>query len=112
MPDERRKSVRIKKVISVRYTEDGKKWDITSIKDISEKGMCFTTHEEFVPNDVITFLIKIPSMPLEWIELTGRVVKRQSHITRVEFVNLQDNHKELIRQHIKWFLSKHGGWQK
>jgi len=128
MGEERRKSVRIKKGLTVRYSygidKDGKKWDITAIRDISETGMCITTHKQFLPNDIITFLIKIPSRPLEWIEFTGRVVgseKRMtifgesvasSHITRVEFINLKEDQKELIREYITWFLTKEGGGQK
>jgi hypothetical protein len=72
----------------------------------------------------VTFLIKIPSRPLEWIEFTGRVVGSEglkaisgvavagSHITRVEFINLKENQKELIREYIAWFLTKEGGGQK
>ncbi len=125
MGEERRKSIRIKKVLTVRYSygidKDGKKWDITAIRDISETGMSITTHKQFLPNDIVTFLIKIPSRPLEWIEFTGRVVGSEelkaisgeavagSHITRVEFINLKEDQKELIRQYITWFLSKEGG---
>ena len=128
MGEERRKSVRIKKVLTVRYSygidKDGKKWDITAIRDISETGMCITTHKEFLPNDTVTFLIKIPSRPLEWIEFTGRVVGFEelraiseesvagSHITRVEFINLKEDQKELIREYIAWFLTKEGGGKK
>jgi len=128
MVEEKRKSVRIKKIITVRYSydinKDEKKWDMTMIRDISETGMCITTHKQFLPNDIITFLIKIPSRPLEWIEFTGRVVgseKRMaipgesvasSHITRIEFINLKEGHKELIREYITWFLTKEGGGKK
>ncbi|MDP2938212.1 MAG: PilZ domain-containing protein [Candidatus Omnitrophota bacterium] len=128
MGEERRKSVRIKKVLTVRYSygvnKDEKKWDITAIRDISETGMSITIHQEFSPNDIITFLIKIPTRPLEWIEFTGRVVGTEdlkaisgetltgAHITRVEFINLKENQKELIREYITWFLTKEGGGQK
>ncbi len=128
MGEERRKSVRIKKVLTVRYSygvnKDEKKWDITAIRDISETGMSVSTHYKFSPNDIVTFLIKIPSRPLEWIEFTGRVVGSEglkaisgeavagAHITRVEFINLKENQKELIREYITWFLTKEGGGQK
>ncbi|PIP20341.1 MAG: hypothetical protein COX40_05245 [Candidatus Omnitrophica bacterium CG23_combo_of_CG06-09_8_20_14_all_40_11] len=128
MEEERRKSVRIKKVLVVRYgyciDKDEKKWDITAIRDISEMGMRITTHRQFSPNDIITFLIKIPTRPLEWIEFTGRVMGSEelktifgedvagTHITRVEFINLEEGQKELIREYITWFLIKKGGGQK
>ena len=128
MVEERRKSVRIKKFITVRYSygadNQEKKWDMTVIKDISETGMSIATCQQFSANDIVTFLVKIPSRPLEWIEFTGRIVAPEGmkpisgesvaglYITRVEFVNLKEDRKELIREYIKWFLSKEGGRQK
>lgn len=128
MREERRKSVRIKKVITVRYSygidKDEKKWDMTVIRDISETGMSVATQHKFSPNDIVTFLIKIPSRPLDWIELAGRVVVSEgvkttsgetlgvAHITRVEFINLKEDQKELIREYITWFLSKKWGGEK
>ena len=128
MGEERRKSVRIKKMLTVRYSygidKGGKKWDITAIKDISETGMSITTRQRFSLSDIVTFLIKIPSRPLEWIEFTGRVVGSEelkaisggvvagSHITRVKFINLKEDQKELIREYIAWFLTKEGGGKK
>jgi len=125
MAEEKRKSVRIKKLITVRYSfgagQGEKRWDITSVRDLSETGMCVTTQQVFACGDLINFLIKIPSRPLEWIELTGKVVGSvkstalsgeslsASHITRVEFINLKNEQKELIREYITWFLSKEGG---
>ncbi len=125
MGEERRKSVRIKRFITVRYSyyvdKGEKKWDITSIRDISETGMCITTQQQFLANDILAFLIKIPTTPLDWIEFTGRVVGSEalkaisgesiasSHITRVEFINLKEMQKGLIREYIAWFLTKEGG---
>jgi len=128
MGEERRKSVRIKKFITVRYNYGAdtgeKKWDMTVVRDISETGMSIATNHKFSPNDIVDFLIKIPSRPLDWIELTGRVVASKelksvytaavtaAHTTRVEFTNLKEDKKELIRQYVTWFLSKEGGGQK
>ena len=125
MVEERRKSVRIKKTITVRYgygiNKDEKKWDMTFLRDISETGMSIATCHQFSANDILTCIIKIPSRPLEWIEFTGRVVGSEelmaisgevvagSHITRVEFINLKEDQKELIREYIAWFLTKEGG---
>lgn len=121
MGEERRKSARIKKTLTVRYCYDvdkaEKKWDITTIKDIGDVGMRIITRQRFSLNDILTFLIKIPSRPLEWIEFTGRVVESkesmvESHLTRIEFINLKEGQKELIREYIKWFLTKKGGGKK
>ena len=125
MDAERRKSVRIKKFITVKYSygdsKNGKKWDITSVRNISETGMCITTQEQFLPNDIVTFLVKIPSRPLDWIEFTGRVVASEKimatsgqsiaalHLTRVEFINLQEDQKVLVREYVAWFLNKEEG---
>ena len=128
MGEERRKSVRIKKALTVRYCygvdKADKKWDMTLIRDISETGMCITTRQRFSLNDILTFLIKVPSRPLEWVEFTGRVAGSEElnvtsreaaaglYITRVEFMNFKEGHKELIRESIIWFLSKEGGGKK
>lgn len=114
--------MRIKRGITVRYsytTDKGeKKWDMTGIRDISETGMSVSTQHKFSSNDILTFLIKIPSRPLEWIEFTARVVGseemksitgetlRAVHITRLEFINLKEDQKELIREYITWSLSR------
>ncbi len=125
MVEERRKSVRIKKALTVRYSysvnKDEKKWDIATIRDISETGMSVNTQYKFSPNEIVTFLIKIPSRPLDWIEFTGRIAGTEdskaasgeiltgTHITRVEFINPKEEQKELIREYIAWFLTKGGG---
>jgi c-di-GMP-binding flagellar brake protein YcgR len=126
--EERRKAVRIKKVITVRYSycvdKGDKKWDMTVVKDISETGMCVTTHKQFSAQEEVAFLIKIPSRPLDWMEFTGRVIASESpvaasgatvtgtYVTRIEFVNLKDEQKEAVREYITWFLSKEGGGKK
>ena len=121
MGEERRKSVRIKKVLTVRYCygvdKADKKWDMTLIRDISETGMRITTRQRFSLNDILTFLIKVPSRPLEWVEFTGRVVESKEsrvarHLTRIEFINFKEGQKELIREYITWFLSKEGGGER
>jgi len=126
--EERRKAVRIKKVITVRYSygvdKGDKKWDMTVVKDISETGMCVTTHKQFSAEEEVAFFIKIPSRPLDWMEFIGKVVASESlasalgapitgtYITRVEFINLKDDQKEAVREYITWFLSKKGGGKK
>ena len=61
MDEERRKSVRIKKFITVKYSygdsKNGKKWDFPSIRDISETGMSITTQQQLLQDDIITFLV-------------------------------------------------------
>lgn len=120
---ERRKSVRIKKVLSVRYSlaDAEKKWDMSSVRDISETGISFLTYKEFSAGDIMNFFIKIPSRPLDWVELRGKVIGSEggkpfmgepagySHVTRVEFLDLKDEQRGLIREYITWFLSNERG---
>lgn len=121
MSEERRKSVRINKIINVRYsytTSNGeKKWDMTSTSNISEAGMCITTIRKFSPNDIMAFFIKIPTRPLEWIDFTGRIVASEeaktkrgeylpgTYTTRMEFINIKEEQRELIRQFINFVSS-------
>lgn len=120
--EEKRKSVRIKKTLFVRYSysfdKDKKRWEEAVVRDISETGISITTCHSFLPNDTITILIKIPSRPLDWIELKGRVVRCEgvkpiaerskfgASITAIEFIDLNEEQKKIIREYISWFLSK------
>lgn len=115
MKEERRRAVRIKKSLIVQYSrtfyDDTKYWDITTIKDISETGMCIITNKNFSPNETVSFRVKIPSRPFEWLEFTGRIVdieisKLNTYITRVEFVDLTEEQKNLIKEYINWFLGR------
>ena len=128
MGEERRKSVRIKKVLVVRYgygvDKDGKKWDITAIRDISETGMQIITIKHFHNGEVLNFLIKIPFRPFQWIEFNGKIVGSKEpktplddsvlgvYLTRVEFLDLKEDLKELLRAYVDWFLTKEWGGKK
>lgn len=106
------------------YTDKGeKKWDMTSVRDLSDTGMSVITNHHFSPNEIVTFLVKIPNMPLEWTEIAGRIIASgivnslstetaSVYLTRVEFINLKEEHKELIRRYVAWFLSQKGGGPK
>jgi len=125
MEEEKRQTVRIKKALIAMYRfhndVDKDSWDQTQIRDICEKGMLITTMKCFQPNDVLTFLVKLPMNPFQWIEFNGRVVESKdlktvhdeaivgTYITRVEFVGIKEEHKELMRVYIAWFLTKKGG---
>lgn len=121
MEKERRESVRIKKFLVALYSRDKKTWDMTHIRDISDKGMQITTAGALTSGEILTFLIKIPFKPFEWIEINGKTVESSelktvfdkpvanTHITRIEFVDLREDHKKLICEYIEWFLSRKGG---
>lgn len=118
MKEERRRSVRIKKTMVVLYCkEDRKIWDMTHVRDISETGMQITTRCDFSPGDAVSLLLKIPSSPYQWLDFNGKVVdclgskihhsdsaSGGTYITRIEFTNLKDQHKEILRQYITMFM--------
>lgn len=114
MEEERRRSVRIKKPLTVQYsyTLDEKKiWDMSFIKDLSDTGMCITTNKNFLVNEIFSIRIKVPLRPLMAVEIEGRVVESKEskacgYVTRVEFINLKDDQKELLREYIAWILVK------
>jgi len=117
---EKRNSVRIDKHFVVRYMTDirNKKWDETIAKNISEEGMQISTIKYFLSNEYISCLIKIPFRPFEWFELKSKVIEckklrckskesiESTYITRVKFVNMKMELKNLIRMYIGWFLKK------
>lgn len=123
--EERRKTVRIKKSLIALYSMEAsgqkEKWDQTFIKNISEEGMMITTMKAFQQNATLHFLIKFPLQPFEWKEFRGKVIDSvalktlhddavsNTYITRIEFLDLKEEQKELLRVYVAWFLSKEGG---
>ena len=120
---ERRRSMRIKTTLTVQYAQDAldentRKWDTTIVRDISEHGICITTTGCFSPKEALTLLIKLPSNPLEHIEMKGRVVDskslkasfgqtvRDTYVTRIEFTDLKEEHRELIRSYVQLLSHK------
>ena len=124
MDNDRRRSVRIKKEIMAQYRDDasGTKWDMTSVKNISDSGILIITEKPFTPQTVLTLRLKLPSNPFKCLDIQGRVVTCDSSVsaaydgsapsaysTRVEFSCIDEDCKKLIQDYIKWFLSKEGG---
>jgi c-di-GMP-binding flagellar brake protein YcgR len=117
MEEERRKASRIKKNLTAQYASCEKislQWGISEIKDISDTGMSITTGQCFAPEENLFIRLKLPSHPFRWIELKGAVVQSKSHggeiwFTRVKFLELSKEDKELIKDYIAWFLLKERG---
>jgi hypothetical protein len=117
MAEERRKTIRIKKPLTAQYsyTVDGKQiWDMSLIKDLSESGICLGTNKIFPLNDIFFIRLKVPIRPSLSLEIYGRVVESREfkagiNITRVEFTDLKDEQKELLREYIAWMLVKERG---
>lgn len=123
MEEEKRRSVRIKAQLVVQYRcdelpENGRKWDATTLRDISENGACITTTKCFSPQQILKLQIKIPSRPFRPLEINGRVIEsvpcmsmsgvvmKDVFIVRLEFLDLNDEQKELIRTYIEWTRNK------
>jgi len=113
MGEERRKSVRVKSTLFLQYAldvEGNKRWDITTVKDISETGLCILTGKKFEPEEAITLRLKIPSRPFETIEVSGRVVGSSdagtgvTYVTRIEFKDLNDETKSLFHEYVDWVV--------
>lgn len=116
MGKESRKAPRIDKLFVAKYQKGIGIWDISHIRNISEIGMQITTNVFLKTGALLRFRIIIPFEPFKWIELTGKVLncseveydfgKTETHVVRVEFVNLRQEQKELIEKYVEWFLNK------
>ena len=114
MPEERRRAIRVKSSIFIQYCFDlkspAKKWDITSVKNLSETGICIITGRQFEASSDIEIRFKLPSRPFDPVDVMGRVVESKescfgnAYITRVEFKDLNDDIKKLFHDYIDWIV--------
>jgi hypothetical protein len=117
MEEERRKTARIKKNLTVQYASGDKinpKWEMSQIKDISDTGMSITTGQNFLADENLIIRLKLPTHPYKWIEINGAAIESKSFggeywLTRVKFIQLSSEDKELIKDYIAWFLIKERG---
>jgi hypothetical protein len=106
---EKRKEVRIKKTFTAQYfNKHTNCWNMTSMRDLSLGGACINSDEELPANDVIDFRLRVPTAPNTWIELKAKVISAGKFIVRVEFQNLSEKDKKMIKECIDWFLSSGG----
>ncbi|MCX5708207.1 MAG: PilZ domain-containing protein [Candidatus Omnitrophica bacterium] len=114
MGEEKRKALRVKTSLFVQYCFDvnsaQKSWDITSVKNLSETGVCLQTGKPFEVGSVIALRFKIPSRPFEKIEINARVVCCQdigqgtTSMIRAEFKDLSDDIKGVLREYVLWMV--------
>lgn len=114
MNDEKRRTKRLKKNLTIKYSKDNVKWDVTNTEDISESGIRIHTMKPFLINDTISLLIKVPFRPFYWIKVRGIVLESQQLITqvsvcRIQFIDIKEEDKELIHRFIDWNLTNKGG---
>jgi hypothetical protein len=83
--------------------------DISLTKDLSEKGVFFTTSHLIPFEATLEIKLRLP-VQKESIQLEGRVVaceeiaKNLIYGVRIEFINLKDEQKEALRKFIQLFL--------
>jgi c-di-GMP-binding flagellar brake protein YcgR len=99
---ERRNVIRIKQNVSVAYTYDDKVWLDSSLKDISEHGICIITENGASKDEPIIVQIKLPQRENRWVEIAGKVLDSKKvsvlvYQTRIQFLNLGDEQKKMLR---------------
>jgi hypothetical protein len=111
MENERRSAIRVKVPLLIQYSKDNIIWDISPIKDFSELGAKIITRMKFSPGDKLKLRIRIPLKPLECLEFYGKIIDcsestSETHITRIKFLDLNEEWKSLIRDYINKLLKK------
>ncbi|HDZ77363.1 MAG TPA: PilZ domain-containing protein [Candidatus Omnitrophica bacterium] len=119
MSDERRRSERVKQPLVVQYAyrrgeNNEQLWDVAIINDISGVGASFNTSRKFKKDESMMMRMRIPSSPLGMLNIEGKTIGSSDssvgvHMTRVEFVNLNEERKEIINSCIEWFAANKGG---
>jgi hypothetical protein len=110
--DEKRGSIRIGKPLAVQFglqTDGSISWDMSLIKDISESGICLRTGIPLEKGDICYLRFKMPTHPWNSLEITAKVVesaqvKMSIHTTRLEFLDLNEEQKQLLREYVAWAL--------
>ena len=122
--NDKRKATRIYKNLIVSYGVQNhlgvvKKWDITTVRNFSKTGMVFTAG--YICDDTIDFMIRLPSNPHEPLHIRGRVIESSTlklantesingtFLTRVEFINLKDEHSKLLSDYIELLIKNDSG---
>ncbi|TRZ93996.1 hypothetical protein D4R78_07230 [bacterium] len=109
MSEERRKAARLKRQLFIQYgfrINDQQKWDIGTLRDISEIGMCIMTSRSFPIGKVLDLRIKFPFDPYLLLEIRGKVVASKeslsdTYMTRIEFLSLDEKQKKAVHAYIQ-----------
>ena len=113
---DRRESVRVRKNITIHFKRGlriaKQQWINTTIRDISESGLCISTNKSMPPASYIRLRLRIPTEK-NWLKITGRVIKSDkqdnNYWTHARLLQLDLNQKKDIRTYIAWVLVKEGG---
>lgn len=110
---ERRRHPRItgRFIVSYRVLEDVNKVDMSQTKNISLGGMLLTTNRQFEPETKIALEIRLPFDPNP-IMLIARVIESREvtkdliYDTRLEFLDVDKKHRDIISQTVDYYLKK------
>ena len=110
---ERRKHPRIsgRFIVSYRILDEIDNVDITQTKNVSLGGMLLTTNRPFDPGTKLALEIRLPFDPNPII-ITGRVIDSYEvtrdliYDTRIEFLSVDERHKNIINQTIGYYLKR------
>ena len=114
---EKRKSERLRRPLIIQYSfkkEDKEIWDESMINDISETGASFNASNRFTKGDVFLMKLNSPTNAEEKINIKAKVIDSAAssvgvHRTRVEFMEVPEEQKNLLKNSIAWFLDNAGG---
>jgi hypothetical protein len=110
---ERRKHPRVigRFIVSYRVLEDVSKVDTSQTKNVSLGGMLLTTNRQFKPETKLALEIRLPFDPNP-IMLVARVIESREvtkdliYDTRLEFLDVDKKHRDIINQTVDYYLKK------
>ena len=101
-------------IVSYRIIEHDKIIDITQTKNLSLGGILFTTTQYFTPGTQLAVDMRVPVDPNP-VEIVGKVVDSckvakggSIYNTRIEFLTIDEQHANKIKETINRCLSKKG----
>lgn len=117
MHDERRRSIRAEKPLTVEYcfSARGKPlWHTGLLRDISDRGLCMSTEVCACPGQTVRLRIRLTGRPRRQLILEGAVVRAardrkhpgQAHI---RFRHVSGRAQALLREYIAWVLVNERG---
>ncbi|MCX7661844.1 MAG: PilZ domain-containing protein [Candidatus Omnitrophica bacterium] len=98
-------------VVSYRVLEDVDNYDVSQTKNISLGGMLLTTNRQFSPGTKLALEIRLPFDPNP-IMLIARVIESREiakdliYDTHLEFLAVDENHRNVITQTVEHYLKK------
>ncbi|MFH0791409.1 MAG: PilZ domain-containing protein [Candidatus Omnitrophota bacterium] len=110
---ERRRDPRIKGrfIVSYRILEESDNIDISQTKNVGIGGMLLTTNKCFTNGTNLAIEIRLPFDPNPIIVI-GKVIDSREitkdliYDTRLQFLSVDDRHKNVIHQTVDYYLKK------